>query len=524
MRNKVLEDHKMKRKLFLSILLCAYIFIHIKTLLTFPLMHSDEAWLGGLSLEYLIQKSPFVTEPFFDLFPRSPHLLKLFFHGIQAIFIALFGYGLFPLRLISLIFGLIGLYIFYRILIQVKLRPDFALLGVLLLATNIQFIYATHFARQEIILFTLLVFSYYLVVENSKTTILASGLIIGLGVGFHPNAFILSLMIGTCILLNVIHGKLSFKLLLFWGSIVGVVALIFPLTTLAINPSFVQDYYAYGKTLSVDAPFLQRFANMVAFYQKIFWQISGTYYLPNVRPVFYSLFFLFISSFFTKSYQKLYWRHAFGMLIAFNAGVFIIGRYNTTSIVFIIFPWCLMVALEVTTLVKKIPLLKRYRFWSAFVCVCVLSISSLLPLYKDINAMSYANYAVYEQQIKEHLATEGAILGNLSSGFIFAGRDFYDIRNLAYLDKNMLGKYIAKHNIQTIIYYEEYDYIHRNAMWEILYGSDDHYYDQMQEFLSQYGTNVYAFEAPYYGTRIIRYMGDYPWKIYIYHIQDMPTY
>ncbi len=138
-------------------------------------MHSDEAWLGGLSLEYLIQKSPFVTEPFFDLFPRSPHLLKLFFHGIQAIFIALFGYGLFPLRLISLIFGLIGLYIFYRILIQVKLRPDFALLGVLLLATNIQFIYATHFARQEIILFTLLVFSYYLVVENSKTTILASG-------------------------------------------------------------------------------------------------------------------------------------------------------------------------------------------------------------------------------------------------------------------------------------------------------------------------------------------------------------
>jgi hypothetical protein len=54
------------------------------TLTVFPAVHSDEAWLAGLSRAYLDQASVTVTEPFFDLFPRQPHAFKMLFHVLQA--------------------------------------------------------------------------------------------------------------------------------------------------------------------------------------------------------------------------------------------------------------------------------------------------------------------------------------------------------------------------------------------------------------------------------------------------------
>jgi len=69
-----------------------------------------------------------------------------------------------------------------------------------------------------------------------------------------------------------------------------------------------------------------------------------------------------------------------------------------------------------------------------------------------------------------------------------------------------------------VIYYEEYDYIHRNQQWEILYGDDEIYYNELNEILLNYGSVLYEFEDMDYGTRIIRYMGEYPWKVTIYHL------
>ena len=56
----------------------------------FPFVHSDEAWLAGLSRDMQAVGSFGVTEQFFDLKPRVPHALKLLFHALQMGYIHVF--------------------------------------------------------------------------------------------------------------------------------------------------------------------------------------------------------------------------------------------------------------------------------------------------------------------------------------------------------------------------------------------------------------------------------------------------
>ena len=100
----ILDEHKT----FITFILL-YFFINLLFLCKFPFMHSDESWLSGLSRNMLENKTFIMTESFFDLYPRSPHAIKIVFHALQAIFISSLGYGLFAVRLMSLIFGCLSL-------------------------------------------------------------------------------------------------------------------------------------------------------------------------------------------------------------------------------------------------------------------------------------------------------------------------------------------------------------------------------------------------------------------------------
>ena len=95
-----------KNQILLFITIISYISLNLIYLDKFPFVHSDEPWLSGLSKNMLENTSLSVTEPFFDLMPRYPHALKVVFHLIQIPFIYFFGYNIFSVRLISLIFGL----------------------------------------------------------------------------------------------------------------------------------------------------------------------------------------------------------------------------------------------------------------------------------------------------------------------------------------------------------------------------------------------------------------------------------
>ena len=164
----------------------------------------------------------------------------------------------------------------------------------------------------------------------------------------------------------------------------------------------------------------------------------------------------------------------------------------------------------------------RYIYYAL---VCVIALLSLQSLTTEFNLSADHSYNEYLSDIQNNIDDDAIILGNLSSGFLFHNHTFYDIRNLAFINNNTnfpkdtsVEEYIKNRQINTIIYYEEYDYIHRNEEWEILYGDDDLWYDDLQAFLKEKATLTHEFENMYYGCRIIRFLGDYPWKVYIYKV------
>jgi 4-amino-4-deoxy-L-arabinose transferase-like glycosyltransferase len=245
-----------------------YIIVNLLTLLSFPYTHSDEPWLAGLSKAYMDQQTIFTTEHFFDLFPRQPHGIKSLFHMIQSIFIKLFGFNISSVRLLSLLAALICLVLIYLIAKKHLKSSAFALLSTILLAMNIQFIYGAHFARQEILMFLTLILAYYLYsnthfTKTKQIIIIAS--VIGLSIGFHPNAFIIALMFGCVLIYDLIAHKCLLKHILIYGTVLAGYALLYIGISLIGNSNFFIDYWTYGSTLSVNADHLSRFVNLNEF-------------------------------------------------------------------------------------------------------------------------------------------------------------------------------------------------------------------------------------------------------------------
>lgn len=506
--------------------LILYSAINLLTLTRFPFVHSDEAWLAGLSQAYLDAGSPFVTEPFFDLMPRQAHMIKSLFHGLQSLFIATFGFNIFAVRLLSLVAGILVLLLMHSVLQRILKSDVLAFLGMVLFSINLQFIYASHFARQEILLSLVLLLCIETLTRERFTTtgttidqktVFWLGSLIGLSIGFHPNAFIIAVMVGAALVYKVIQGTLSVKSLAYYGLTLAGFALLYVALSLVGNPNFFSDYWAFGQTLSVDAAPVNRLTNYQHFFVKLYDHISGTYYLPDIRIILLVSLMTTISGvvyWITLWHQKKAHRHALGlwlmMILGFNAAVFAIGRYNPTSIIFLLYPIYLL-------FFQLIADLKRFERPLLYILLTAIALTSL-QTGSALNAHRADTYTTYLTEIEMHLPVNAVVLGNLNSGFAFKDVPFYDIRNLYYLDERTLQDYITSKGINTIIYYEAYDYIHRNPEWQILYGDDSGYYEALNALIKKNGTLLHHFESPVYGNRIVKYIGDYPWDVSIYTI------
>lgn len=509
---------KANRPILLYLIL--YSFLSLLTLSSFPFAHSDEPWLAGLSLQYLEEGSPFVTEPFFDLMPRQAHMIKSLFHGLQTIFIATFGYSLFSVRLLSWVCGLVILFLFHWLLKKQGSSPLMALLFTILLSLNLQFLYASHFARQEIVLGVSLMIGLLLLHKREgapNRDVLWIGACVGISIGFHPNAFIIGTLIGAGLFYQVLMKERTLRdLFLYIGTLLFFAAIFVSLSLLG-NPHFFTDYWSFGKTLAVDAAPINRLENFSHFYIKIFEQISGTYYLPDLKIVIVlsgllilcaTVVFFAPRRFFNglKSNIGLW----LSVILGYHVAVFIIGRYNPTSLFFVILP----VFLLASTLAESIIPKNHFKIPLLILFILLSTVQTGAVLYDH----RQDDYPEYLQEIAAHIPTDAIVLGNLNSGFAFEKGSFYDIRNLGFLEDMFLETYLKTRKIDTIIYYEAYDYIHRNPQWQILYGDDTAYYDPLNQVIKKTGTLLHQFESPRYGNRIVKYMGDYPWKVWIYHI------
>lgn len=559
------------------------------TLTVFPAVHSDEAWLAGLAKAYLDQGSVMATEPFFDLFPRQPHAFKMLFHVLQAGLIQLLGFDVFAVRLLSLLAAMVTLMLVYRGLARQTGRRDLALGLTIALSLQPLFLTTAHLARQESLILVVLAAAFVVLPQiQLPRQGFWFGLLLGGAALIHPNALFPAVMAGLVLLWKTLARRLSLKTLVFFGTGLAVAGSLLVALSLWVSPGFLQNYAEFGANLAVDAAPNQRGANLQQFVRQLWRQDNGTYWLPDVRgllvatPMLAGLGLVARVSMVRRRQvseshdPKDFWP---GMALlengllgfsAFLLVLFIIGRFNPTSIVFVLVPLIWIgggiVCLEGRSVLPSLAV-------AAAILVGVVALQhDFGPFVSQRIASGVDPYQVYSAEIERHLPEHAIVLGNLSAGFVLqqTADNFYDLRNLSYVTSNIdsiehrfkseknglydpsndapapsagnaplpdadaaaaspavdaaVAAYLTERGINTVVWYEEYDFILRNPDWWVLYEirpgrtADPAVLQALKEILEQQGEQIHAFSAPVYGTRVVRYQGDYPWAVSLYRL------
>ncbi len=520
---------KWKYRFFGPSILFLWFVLNLIFLTDYPALHSDESWLSGLSMEMMEKGRPDVTEPFFDLYPRHPHALKLVYHLLQIPFLGMGGYRLFPSRLLSLICACISLPLFRGLLQDLERRSGTAPLTsalpvTILMALDIQFISAAHTGRQEmmLLLVQILILRICLRIKGGRDA-LVTGLAAGLAAGIHPNAFILAWTPGLLLLTDTLSRRRrpAEGALFLAGGVLG--AGFFGALSFLFNPNFLSDYLAYGAPLGVTRGFDEKVLQLPRFFSQIFGRIAGTYSLPDIRlqMMLYPLILLLpLFSVLTAPARRSLTTTEDRIILAGSlgtlAGIVLIGKYSQPSIVFFL-PFLYLGLHRLLSLCPPRP---------GRIAAALLGLALLLFSIQNIRQELFPldereSYREFRVSLAEAVGEEGRILGGLQTAYAFDHGRLLDYRNLAMLrDSGMtVGEYIRDRGIRYIIYPGELDFIYRSRpVWNALYGNPSHWYPGLMDFLESHCEMTAELTSPSYGTRIQAYRYRREWSIRIYRV------
>ena len=506
-----------RERAWLILLLAAFFALNLSSLTRFPLVHSDEAWLAGLTRHMMEEGSFGVTEPFFDLKPRYPHAIKLLFHLMQMPFLSAFGHGAWSARLLSLLGGVLALYLFFRCCRSVA--PFHSALGsTALCALSGQFLFAAHTARQEILMLCALL-ALTLVLLEGKGTVSARraaalGALTGLAVGLHPNSLLLALGVGLSFIGLMLAGRRGLlKPLLVYIAVTGALALCFVALSFAFDRQFPAHYRMYGETeFELSASPWAKVREFPLYLEKLWHGVSGTYLLPSLKAQLILipplLIWATVRAVNTRAAEPII---LLGMIGGALSGTIVIGRYNQLSASL----WMLPCLLLIPWLLKGVPL----RRWALVLLAGAFAFSSG----HSIAPMLASRYEDYLRQAAAFAQPGERTLANLSLGFYFDDGALLDLRNLSYLQENNLSfaDYVRSRGIRVILWPEEMDFIYnRRPAWNMIYGNP-RYVPEAEAFLAEHCTPLGTFESGGYAVRIAQEVGK-PYRVKAYRVNGSP--
>lgn len=524
----------MKTKLFRLLpaaVLILYFLANLLTLLDIPAVHSDELWLKGITDEMLRKKSFAVTEPFFDLYPRVVHPFRLLFHMLQALFFQIFGSSIWTARLLSLVTSTASLAVFWNILRRSRQSLLLPIAGTAALALNLQFIYSAHFGRQDSLILLLLLMVYDLVSYSRFSAAklsLALAVITILGMLVHPNSFLIGILASALLLIKILCEEAPRKVLGFYTLLTSAGFCLILIIGNLLNPGFLSGYLQFGESLGIESTPMGRIEGFYWFWFKLFKRIGGTYELLDLQPEILLLLSLLVFLPMLAFIARKKHRHLlstlwapWGALLGINLGLLLIGRYNQTSVVFLI-PFLFLALVNGISALAEITGSRQGAVLASLILLLLIPVRLYHEVQNYYIAQPYKlRYEAMLTKIDDAVDDHAVILGNLNTIEAFEGQVFYDIRNLAFLDeeKITLEEYIRDRGITVILLHEEMDYIRETApTWDFLYGSE-FYLEDLFTFVGEHAEAPAAFENPQYAMRIAKYAGTYPWKTKIYRVK-----
>lgn len=524
-RDYFYSDWEVRMKKFKSVLLhphtyvllylIAYTLFSVLSLTDFPWIHSDESWLAGLTRNMAELSDFSATEPFFDARPRYPHAIKILFHALQMLFLSIGGYSVATVRLLSLLAGVLSLFFFYLTAKKLLNHPFTAFILMVLFSADIQFIYASHIARQESLLLLSLTLCLYLFFRNSTPntvrSAIALGVVTGLSVGLHPNSFLIACMIGCAYLAWLItHPSDSKKPLFTYISTTGIFAAVFVLLSYTFDPQFLTHYISNGiSEFDIDAAPGSRLSALFSFFKRLFLREGGTYYVADIRLQL--LLFLFAALLLLAFYFMMRKEEetkdtcrkllvllcsGFGLI----TGIFLIGRFSQLSILFLFPIGWLLTAFALNLFDSTI---KKGLYALLLFAVCFISFRSITPF------LSGESYADYLTKVSAFVAPDDRVIANLNMDFYFENEALHDYRNLPYVMQSAgnLDVYIEENRIEYIFYSAEltYYYEHR-PYYNAIYGNIM-FAEALLDYCETNCDYIGSFQSARYAPRILELIG-----------------
>lgn len=463
-----------------------YIIAHLATLAWFPFVHSDEGWLASLSRTMIVERDVAATEDFFVLTPRHPHAIKTLFHLLQIPFVAI-SFSVRSVRMLSLPAGLASLWFVYRIAQRLGGSRWHGIAAALPLAFDVQFIYASHFARQEILLIAWMLGAVWAAISLGDRTFRALrpipagsmgavvGVIVAASIFVHPNSFIVALAVAPWIStapwsttglsvgrpdhttnqrwVAAIAGLVVYTAVLSVGAGLAVAA------SYAMDPQFLRHYGEFGDAVGVGDSALMRLFRLRDFFVKLWTRRAGTYYLPPIRVQLVLLASLTpiaaVAAVFGRTLGNSDSRRTRALravalpavsVVAVVAGLYIVGKYSPPSAVFLM-PWLyLMVPLLVNAVfVQPTPATRAVRA-TTLVLLAMVATASLGEIAQwRPGGVAGESYRVYIERVAGAIDRDaavmrdaggprvGRILANLNTAFAWAPDRLRVYRDLARL-------------------------------------------------------------------------------------------
>ncbi len=502
-----------------------YFVLNMFLLDSFPFVHADEAWLASLTRAVINEKSFAAVEDFFILTKRHPHALKSVFHMMQIPFVA-FSFSVISVRILSLIFSSANLFFFYMILKKNIRNRKIILFTLILLAADIQYLYISRFARQEIIILTLLTTVLYLL--NSHLTLkrtATAALLTGIAVGIHPNSFIIFtasvFFISGKMLVKRKDFRKNIKALVLYISVTSAFALVFVVLSIVMDSDFFHNYLQFGSRHGVTDIFIVKLLKLKKFYFKIFNRISGTYYLPDVCLQLFVFLFFSIVTFISSIFSKHMFRTAFPVLMfaaGINTGFILIGKYSPPSFSFIFPAGWLIAALGADSLSGKGKNIKT----SVLILLAVILGFNLHNTYSEVLKWKSSSYKSYMKDISHMITEKGRVFGSINTSFYMDYRQLASYNDMEMFEKSGISfeEYIVKNRIRYIIYTDELDIIYRERpLWNDLYGNIYPHYREIKEFIENRCVRTGEVLDETYPVRIVDFIGRKKYSAAVFKVE-----
>jgi 4-amino-4-deoxy-L-arabinose transferase-like glycosyltransferase len=173
-----------KYKIFLITSLLIYIVYHLATLIYSPIPWFDEVSFAALSESYAKDHTFYETNRILVL-PDQKYVYGPLYFMVQAFVIKTLGFSMFHIRLNSLLFGLIDLFLVYKICKHLKFKQAAAIFTVIIIALEPNFNQFLHSGRMDFMTLFFFLISYLVFVRAEP--------------GNRKNMVLFSLLSGVCL-------------------------------------------------------------------------------------------------------------------------------------------------------------------------------------------------------------------------------------------------------------------------------------------------------------------------------------